>query len=425
MRRILPPAVLFAVTIGSMGAPATGATCNCNLTFTTSLNVSCIALSVSGTSAQKSKVQQGATAWTSKCNSSSLKIPQIQVGNCAGFPSNEILKLEVKFLPTQPDGQTAECGFTDTDFTLGHGTLEVYDRANDGGNCTQNQEDIVSHELGHNMGFADLLPQCQLTCSGRIMSGDIYNNGIVVDRKVNTTDCNRAALINNPKPKPPRPPRPDPFIPCRAAASAEVKTWVVPLGAGLDAIDLDSASLFAGRIETVEGIPYLMEDWALVTYASDSRGRVSGTRVESSSSPVFELFGHGLGAALDEQPPTGKVLVVQGPIHPHNARHIQKPAIHLPPKAIAFLGPEGRAVVRVDIGENRRIRNIQILDVLGNLPPSIDLNRYVQEELRLVYASERDHRMIIYLVLRFANGRLEVVEQRVSLPLCCCSPLCV
>jgi len=422
MRRILPLAALFAVTIGSMGAPATAATCNCTPTWSSGLNVSCIALSVSGTSAQKAKVQQGATAWTSKCNSSSMKIPQVQVGNCAGFPSSQVLKLEVKFLSTQPSGRVPECGFTKTDFTLGVGKLEVYDKANDGGSCTQNQEDIVSHELGHNMGFADLLSSCQQTCSGRIMSGDLYNNGVVVDRKVTDPDCNRAALINNPKP---RPPRPDPFIPCRAVASAELETWVVPVGAGLDAIDLDSASLFAGRIETVEGIPYLMEDWALVTYASDSKGRVSGTRVERSSSPVFELFGHGLGAALDGQPPTGKVLVVQGPVHPHNARHIEKPAVHLAPKAVAFLGPEGRAVIRVDIGEDRRIRDVQVLGVLGNLPPSIQLNQYVQEKLKLAYASEKHHRIIVYLIVRLANGRLEVVEQRMFLPLCCCSPLCI
>jgi hypothetical protein len=213
--------------MGVLLALPTDATANCNCApmVLGGLQFSCYKIEVTGTSAQKSTVQAGAGTWQSKCNAGRLAVPHMQVFDprtdpepCANFPPSQVLEITVRFLASQPDnGRPPECGLNTLSPGNNTSTLDVYARSKDGGSCGNRPQDTVAHELGHNLGFGDILPtqECTICCAGRVMSGNHVVNTpsgqVTIPRLVTDQDCQRADQMNNPQP--PQPPPPEAPLP--------------------------------------------------------------------------------------------------------------------------------------------------------------------------------------------------------------------
>lgn len=401
------------------------AACDCAPMAISGLQFSCFSITVSGTSAQRTEVSEGINAWQSGCNSGGLTIPRMQVYDatthpnpCSAYQADQVFNIQISFIGTQPAGRNPECGFADINFTARSGSIEVYGQANDGGSCTQRQEDVVSHELGHHLGFGDISSGCQLTCSGRMMSGDIYQSGTVVDRSVTSEDCSRADQMNSPSP--PLPPTGG-TNPCSGTIPTD-SSYLTVAGTATTEIDTSRTPLFTRRSEVVEGFTYIMEDWAVVSFGRSTRGKPPAMRVERSSS---SSFAPGWGRELSDKDVAGVGLLIEAPAHLHNSRHIPTPEARLRPTAIPYVGQRVTAVLRIDVGEDRQIRDVQILHTLGMLPLGIDLIELIRSNFEVLYRSSQRHRVIVFAIVDLVDGRVLLRQGKVVLPRCCCNPICI
>lgn len=193
--------------------------------------------------------------------------------------------------------------------------------------------------------------------------------------------------------------------------------------------DMDSigAGLFSGRSEEVEGLRYVMEDWAVIGVDAWGGTRVLARGLDSGSWPLpapkrFASLGGEYGLALEE--PESIRLVIAPPFHPHNSRHIPRPSVAMPPARLDHRGDRVTAAVRIDVGEDRLVRDAKVLYSVGRLPSGIDLAAEVRDHLRVRYASEQQHRVIVFAIVDVESGMMYLRDSAVVLPLCCCYPLC-
>ena len=250
------------------------------------------------------------------------------------------------------------------------------------------------------------------------MSGDIYQNGTVIDRNVTSEDCTHADQMNSPDP--PSPGGGGGTGTCSGPVTTDPQFMRIA-GTVPTAIVDERTPLFTRRFEVVEGITYMMEDWAVVSFGRSSPGRPSPVRVERSSSPFFTPSRE--TKPLD-QDVAGTALLIEAPAHQHNSRHIPTPEVRLRPAAIPYLGERVTAALRIDVGENRKIREIQTLHTVGRIPPGVNLSERIRSSLQVAYASNRQHRIIIFAVVDLTDGRMLLRESEVVMPPCCCIPTC-
>jgi hypothetical protein len=82
------------------------------------------------------------------------------------------------------------------------------------------------------------------------------------------------------------------------------------------------------------------------------------------------------------------------------------------------------AAVRIDIDEDREVRDSRVLYAVGRLSEGIDLAEEVRDRLKVTYASAKPHRVVVYAVVDVESGEMQLRESQVVLPQCCCNPLC-
>ncbi|HSL84423.1 MAG TPA: hypothetical protein VLF66_16745 [Thermoanaerobaculia bacterium] len=217
--------------------------------------------------------------------------------------------------------------------------------------------------------------------------------------------------------------------PGQCSESPEVTSSTLGLGEtrSADLRELPSG-FFSERREVVDGVRFIMEDWAVARVEARDSGAVRLLRVAASSSPLLGPKPSVLSmrpAALASENAEVIALVIEMPVHPENSRMIPTPVVELRPAALAYLGDRITAAVRIDVGEDRRIRDTQILYSSGLLPVGIDLAQHLESILQLRYGSEKGHRVIIYGIVEIDAGAARLRESEVVLPLCCCNPRCI
>lgn len=222
----------------------------------------------------------------------------------------------------------------------------------------------------------------------------------------------------------------DPDLPRdRCFTTPGVSTSTLGLG-GARSADLTAlpSGFFSERREEVDGVRFIMEDWAVARVAARDSGTVRLLSVEGSSSALLRSETPVLAmrpATLASNEPQTLALVIEKPVHPDNSRMIPTPQVELAPAALPYLGQRITAAVRIDVGEDRAIRESRVLFSTGSFPGGFDLAEHLQRHLRLRYASEKRHRVIVYGIVEVEAGRATLRENEVVLPLCCCNPFCV
>jgi hypothetical protein len=219
--------------------------------------------------------------------------------------------------------------------------------------------------------------------------------------------------------------------PERCSVTPEVSTSTLVLS-GTGSADLTAlpSGFFSERREVVDGVSFIMEDWAVARVTAKESGSVRLLSVEGSSST---LLAPGPGtpvlsmrpAALGSNEPSAIALVIEKPVHPDNSRMIPIPRVELVPAALPYLGERVTAAVRIDLGEDRKIRESRVLYSTGPVPEGLDLAEHLRSHLRLRYASEKRHRVIVYGIVEVEAGRATLRDSEVVLPLCCCNPFCI
>ncbi len=356
----------------------------------------------------------------STCNGLGSRFPNIEVGTGSGRP----VTIEFKPIPNpNQKGTCEEVEKTTAGHTLLRATITIYAKQANGTPCQPLSEDI-GHAIGHIFGLGDAKSgACIGSLMGRRQQGSTR-------KKASPSECSEAdkgwQML---KPEPPPffgPPKP-PFTPCRLEPDRFPLSTTLPL-AGVSAVsDPASFPLFSNRTEVVGDILYLMEDWAILAHQVGAQGEVLSSETLSSSSLRFLLEG-----SVSRPPDAGQVegqtsvsLLVQGPDHPHNERHVHPPRVELLPTAVPYLGEPLTAAVRVDFGEDRQLRGAELLFVSAQLPQGIDLAAVVSQRLALRYMSSKEHRVIVFAVVEVHYGAVLLRQSLVSLPECCCTPLCV
>jgi hypothetical protein len=189
-----------------------------------------------------------------------------------------------------------------------------------------------------------------------------------------------------------------------------------------------STDFFSDRREVVDGIKYVMEDWAVLRLAGERAGSTRLISIEGSSSDRLaskRVPPGARGKATGSEESERIVLMVEAPAHPDNSRMIPPPKIELRPAAVPYLGPRITAAVRIDVDEAREIRDSRVLYSSDSLPTGIDLAEHLRTHLLFRYASEKRHRIIVYGIVDLEAGRVRLRENVVIVPLCCCNPVCV
>lgn len=116
------------------------------------------------------------------------------------------------------------------------------------------------------------------------------------------------------------------------------------------------------------------------------------------------------------------ILILAKPIHPVNSRFIPEPRVWLRNEALSSIAPITRAVVRVDLGVDKTIHQIDLVSSSAALLPKSflgDVERYLAVE----YQDANSHRLVLFLFIDISGRtmRLNRVEQ--VLPLCCCGAM--
>jgi hypothetical protein len=207
-----------------------------------------------------------------------------------------------------------------------------------------------------------------------------------------------------------------------------VETTVLSLVGSLDG-DLESIgeSIFSKRIEDGDGVSFIMEDWAVVGVNAHGAGEVLhlDTEARSADRPMPASYrGPQRGALWAPEGSRGLGLLIAAPAHRRDRRQIPQPTVALLPTKLPYQGERLTAAVRIDIDEDRSIRTAQVLYGVGGLPDGIDLAEEVRHHLQVTYASEKQHRVIVFAVLDVGSGEMKLRDSQVVLPQCCCNPLC-
>lgn len=167
------------------------------------------------------------------------------------------------------------------------------------------------------------------------------------------------------------------------------------------------------RTESVDGMSYLIDEWTILE-------RESGSEVTAIASSTTG-FSRDVLKTVPTSQSSFASLVIEGPVHPVNARHIRVPLVVWRDVAVdQYSGPPTWAAVRLDIGGNRLVREVEVL-AASSVFPAIDLAGLAQEGLDLAYFSEKEHRAFVYLALEARDGHLSLLDSDVILPLCCCT----
>ena len=166
--------------------------------------------------------------------------------------------------------------------------------------------------------------------------------------------------------------------------------------------------------DSVEGEPYLVEDWALVEVGLESKvldSSYSGFARHMRTSFSSQMVAEEANAGTPSQ-----VLVIDYPVHPHNSRHVDPPKVILKNRkpATSF---QGRAVVRIDFAEEGHIHRIDLLNDLG-VDGSL-LLPHLRRQFDLEKISDSSHRAIAFVILDVGD-ELAIADSFVYTPTCCC-----
>lgn len=234
-----------------------------------------------------------------------------------------------------------------------------------------------------------------------------------------TMRCPNCALINEP--------RPPPTLPCPNPTPPELHTEPV-IGTVSDIERAGFRSYPLDRVESLDGIHYTMEEWAIVVIERSDAGIVTDVRVPAASSSGYatfqreslvrhlEVLGTKAAAAAPAGAERSVLLVIHSARHRNNARWIPLPNPHLEPATLP-VHAQGRAVVRADFGEDR---SLIALDVLyGDRPLTAEERSALETNLTLSYGSDDRHRAVLYGVVRLGGGGLSLERWKIVLPECC------
>jgi hypothetical protein len=208
----------------------------------------------------------------------------------------------------------------------------------------------------------------------------------------------------------------------------EVETAVLSLVGSVEG-DLQSIGdgIFTKRIEDGDGVSFVMEDWAVVGWNARGAGEVLllGAEARSADRPMPASYHGPRGGALRALAgPRSLGLLIAAPAHVDNRRRIPRPAVALVPGTVPHHGERLTAAVRIDIDEDREVRDSRVLYAVGRLSEGIDLAEEVRDRLKVTYASAKPHRVVVYAVVDVESGEMQLRESQVVLPQCCCNPLC-
>ena len=171
--------------------------------------------------------------------------------------------------------------------------------------------------------------------------------------------------------------------------------------------------------DTQGPITYLMDEWALVS--SDT---LTGNLGNGSSSSSMDLAAWFVAqnstnqslAAVTPQAEDWAALIVMAPPHPNVQRSIPLPEAGLHRTWLSGSTGSGLLAVRIDYGEDRIPLAFEVLHQEGAV--SQREITFARNNLFLRYKSSKQHRTILYAVLRF-DGEVEIESSVTLLPQCC------
>lgn len=180
-----------------------------------------------------------------------------------------------------------------------------------------------------------------------------------------------------------------------------VKAWAAVSGQGL---------LNPGRRK--DGV-FNFEEWALVSPS----GVILG-----ASSPKFAGRVQALPDLFRDEG-TSASLVIEDGNHPQNGREIPFPVVaRLDIDAGLPAGAAGLEVwFRVEVGTDGVADQVVLLNFPAEFK-SFWFNDRLQEHLKLLYADDRRHRIVVFGLLRAdERGHLVLARSKVLIPKCCCN----
>lgn len=357
--------------------------------------------------------------WESGCAGSGTQYPNLQIGSGSGVTFNVISHQGARTGSAPGDG----CELTQV-FTVGGqlstADIHIWTGRRDGSPCNATPSDLIAHGMGHALGLLDSIGSCNsdkssCSCDGTIMGRPIpgQTSSMVPEAcEEIRQNWDTAVEVESPVPGP---------NPCFVGAVPQ--TWSLPLEGGAPkqlAADLELPS----RVENVAGITYLMEEWAVIRHRFGGPFKPAKVRVHRSSPGFGSAEGLLLASRLAARG-DGMILVIHSAVHPSNARSIPMPELRLPSMPVSYVGQPANVALRLDFGEDRKLRDIQLLDSTAALPTGLDLPRKVQESLELRFRSDRQHRVVLFVVISLRDGAATLVNHQFVLPLCCCNPVCI
>ncbi len=160
------------------------------------------------------------------------------------------------------------------------------------------------------------------------------------------------------------------------------------------------------RSETSGDESFLVDEWAIA--------RDGG--VTASSNPAFAQAAAEQGGV----PPVGPHLLIQEPVHANNSREIPKPEVRISSTGLspADQGTGQIVAARLEISKTEAVDQVQILYTSTPLDEA-RLENLLSHRIGLVFASEKRHRTVLFIVFRLTD-RFELLGTYTVLPQCCC-----
>lgn len=216
---------------------------------------------------------------------------------------------------------------------------------------------------------------------------------------------------------------------CFSAGSQDQQTIAIPLERNREEPSFAKSSFVLHRTELgTDGLSYLVEEWVILTYSSQTGA--SGPRVSilNASSPEFaaaksrdltqgaRVSWKGISSRREGSSET--VLVIEAPIHPNNSRLVATPDLRLSdPEVPAGITPAG-VLVRADFSEDETLQRLQVLRADGVVTDN--LLAVLKDRLQLHRNSTRHHRTVVFARIEIDKS-MEVSSLATILPKCCCN----
>ena len=190
-----------------------------------------------------------------------------------------------------------------------------------------------------------------------------------------------------------------------------------------------------------DGGRFLFDEWAVLTYSESEEG-FSEVLADRSSSGHFaqaqgsclaqggitesprqlaEILGKATNRSTRAAERSSIAMIAHVP-HAMNERFMPNPSISLRAHAVPFTEPPIEALLRVAVGMDESIQEIDTVLSDSEIPAAV--MRALRESLQIDYKDKRRHRMAVYALVRVAQGQVILREVLITLPECCpnCPP---